>query len=109
MKFSKNFSAYVRSIDIQIQQFLPLKVNHNDFVALHSIFGEFSEGLRSYFKWNIIHISKFKPETVAKNSSTIGPLAGIKPMPLRCRCNLEIRHLNPSENFYHCTSFLCAP
>ena len=24
----------------------------------------------SYFEWNIIHISKFKPGTVVKNSST---------------------------------------
>ena len=30
----------------------------------------------SYFEWNIIHISKFKPGTVEKNSSTIGPPAG---------------------------------
>ena len=41
----------------------------------------------SYFEWNIIHISKFKPGTVEKNSSTIGPPAGIKPTPLRCRCS----------------------
>ena len=34
-----------------------------------------------------IHISKFKPGTVEKNSSTIGPPAGIEPTPLRCRCN----------------------
>ena len=34
-----------------------------------------------------MHISKFEPGTVEKNSSTIGPPAGIKPTPLRCRCN----------------------
>ena len=42
----------------------------------------------SYFEWNIIHISKFKPGTVEKNSSTIGPPAGIEPtpfaMPVQC-------------------------
>ena len=27
----------------------------------------------SYYEWNIIHISKFKPGTVEKNSSTVGP------------------------------------
>ena len=32
----------------------------------------------SYFEWNIIHISKFKPGTVEKNSSTIGPPVGIE-------------------------------
>ena len=26
----------------------------------------------TYFEWNIMHISKFKPGTVEKNSSTIG-------------------------------------
>ena len=32
----------------------------------------------------IVHKSKFKPETVEKNSlSTIGASAGIEPMPLR--------------------------
>ena len=39
------------------------------------------------FNKNITHISKFKPGTVEKNSSTIGPPAGIEPTPLRCRCN----------------------
>ena len=34
-----------------------------------------------------VHISKFKLGTVEKNSSTTGPPAGIKPTPLRCRCN----------------------
>ena len=29
-----------------------------------------------------MHISKFKPGTVEKNSSTIGPPAGIEPTPL---------------------------
>ena len=53
-----------------------------------NVLGKLSEGFKvSYFEWNIIHISKFKPGTVEKNSSTIGPPAGIKPMPLRCRCN----------------------
>ena len=28
-----------------------------------------------------------KPKTVEKISSSIGPSAGIEPMPLRCRCN----------------------
>ena len=32
-------------------------------------------------------MSKFKPGTVEKNSSTIGPPAGIEPTPLRCRCS----------------------
>ncbi len=32
----------------------------------------------------IIHMSKFLPETVEKNSSTIGPPAGIEPTPLHC-------------------------
>ena len=34
----------------------------------------------------IIHMSKFEPGTVEKNSSTIGPPAGIEPTPVRCRC-----------------------
>ena len=33
-----------------------------------------------------IHISKIKPGTVEKNSSTIGPPARIEPTPVRCRC-----------------------
>ena len=45
----------------------------------------------SYFEWNIIHISKFKPGTVEKNSSTIGPPARIEPtpfaMPVQCSCH----------------------
>ena len=32
-------------------------------------------------------MSKNQPGTVEKNSSTIGPPAGIELMPLRCRCN----------------------
>ena len=35
----------------------------------------------------IINMSKSQPGKVEKNSSTIGPPAGIKPTPLRCRCN----------------------
>ena len=33
----------------------------------------------------MIHMLKFKPEKFEKNSSTIGPLAGIEIMPLQCR------------------------
>ena len=38
-----------------------------------------------------MHISKFKPGTFEKNSSTIGPPAGIEPtplaMPVQCSCH----------------------
>ena len=37
----------------------------------------------------IVHMSKFKAGKVEKNSSTIGPPAGIKPAPLRCRSQFE--------------------
>ena len=39
-------------------------------------------------------MSKHQPGTVRKNSSTVGPPAGIEPTPLRCRCNpltIELR------------------
>ena len=48
-------------------------------------------------------MSKNQPGTVEKNSSTIGPPAGIEPTPLRCRCtacvrfNSSLRHIYPSE------------
>ncbi len=37
---------------------------------------------------NVIHMSKFEPGTVEKNSSTIGPPAGIEPTSVRCRCTV---------------------
>ena len=43
-----------------------------------------SKGLN--FEWNYTQL-KFKPGTVEKNESTIGPPTGIEPMLLRCRCN----------------------
>ena len=62
----------------------------NDLINfLDSMRMKFSEG--SYFEWNIVHISKFKAGTVEKNSSTIGPPAGIEPTPLamlvQCSCH----------------------
>ena len=34
----------------------------------------------------IIDVSKFRPRTVKKNSSTLGPSARIKPKNVRCPC-----------------------
>ena len=38
------------------------------------------------FEWNHSQL-EFKPGTVEKNESTIGPPAGFEPTLLRCRCN----------------------
>ena len=48
----------------------------------------------SYFEWDIIHISKFKPGTVEKNSSAIGPPAGIEPTTLS---SVDIHHFRPVD------------
>ena len=68
----------------------------------------------TYFEWNIIHISKFKPGTVEKNSSTIGPLAGIEPTPLRYRCRViakgdarDVGHtISDSSKYLACIMFI---
>ncbi len=48
-----------------------LRVNHYDFVALHSMRIFFLKGLCVLVRVEIIHKSKFLPGTVEKNSSTI--------------------------------------
>ena len=48
---------------------------------------EISRSLKGLnFEWNHTQLN-IKPGTVEKNESTIGPLAGIEPTLLRCRCN----------------------
>ena len=47
-------------------------------------------------------MSKFKPETVEKKSSTVGPMAGIENIVYEgfsqlSRLGLELRHIYPSE------------
>ena len=53
----------------QLTKFLPL---------------EYTKGIN--FEWNCTQL-KFKPGTVEKNESTLGPPAGIEHTLLRCRCN----------------------
>ncbi len=48
-----------------------LRVNHYDFVALHSMWIIFLKGYCVLVRVEIIHKSKFLPGTVEKNSSTI--------------------------------------
>ena len=48
-----------------------LRVNHYDFVALHSMWIIFLKGLCILVRVEIIHKSEFLPGTVEKNSSTI--------------------------------------
>ncbi len=48
-----------------------LRVNHYDFVALHSMRIIFLKGLCVLVRVEIIHKSKFLPGTVEKNSSSI--------------------------------------
>ena len=43
--------------------------------------------------------AKFKPGTVEKNISTIGPPAGIEPTPLRNHTHVEIQARNTCLNF----------
>ncbi len=40
------------------------------------------------------HVEILTAGTVEKNSSTIGPPAGIEPTPVQCRCTI-LRHVNP--------------
>ena len=47
-----------------------LRVNHYDFVALHSMWIIFLKGYCVSVRVEIIHKSKFLPGTVEKNSST---------------------------------------
>ncbi len=37
-------------------------------------------------EWKLYTCRNYKRETVEKNSSTIGPSAGIEPTPVGCRC-----------------------
>ena len=60
-----------------------LRVNHYDFVALHSMWIIFLKGLCVLVRVEIIHKSKSLPGTVEKNSSNFS--AGIEPTPVRCR------------------------
>ncbi len=48
-----------------------LRVNHYDFVALHSMWIIFLKGICVLERVEIIHKSEFLPGTVEKNSSTI--------------------------------------
>ncbi len=57
-----------------------LRVNHYDFVALHSMWMIFLKGICVLERVEIIHKSKFLPGTVEKNSFP-----------------LVLRHIYPSE------------
>ena len=59
------------SFAIAIVMHRGLRVNHYDFVTLHSTWIIFLKGLCVLERVEIIHKSKFLPGTVEKNSSTI--------------------------------------
>ncbi len=64
-------AAYCTGLLIARRLLKKLKVNHCDFVALHSMWIIFLKGLCVLVRVEIIHKSKFLPGTVEKKSSTI--------------------------------------
>ena len=77
-----NAAAFIQESTVSVYR---LKVNHYDFVALHSMWIVFLKGLCILVRVEIIHKSKFLPGTVEKNSYEFIQKF-IEPTPVRCRC-----------------------